>query len=384
MIIATCVFMVFFLFQTSLLAKTSDNLPDRLLVACVEYQKCGIMNLHGEFILKPIYKSISPIFINGYSITKAENSLFGLMDIHGNWKLKPTLDTIYPFSEGLAAAVNLKGKSGFIDYDGNWVIEPKFDYTIGFLEGFATARVDGKAGLINKKGEWVVKPQFKNITEFDNGLALVEVFGKKDEKNRYGYINTKGEWVIPPEYSSLHLFLNLEWAKATKYDGTKIDGHGQHGYIDKKGRFYLEKPSHLNRQPRQSSQEDGNNFQEESSNGQVLEEMRQWRDDKSGKIGFKDQSGKWVIAPQFDAIFEFAEDGLYRACKGGKWGIINKKGEWIVRPQYESSDFVGEFRNGIAMIETDKGLSGIINIKGKYVLKPKYDNLMFIRFVETK
>src|SRR6266704_2133700 len=51
------------------------------------------------------------------------------------------------------------------------------------------------------------------------------------------------------------------------------------------------------------------------------------RDDRKGKWGFIDKTGKTVIALKFDWAGNFSE-GLAPVQLGKKWGFINKTGEF--------------------------------------------------------
>jgi hypothetical protein len=303
------------------------------------------------------------------------------MDINGNWKLQPTLLYLHYFKEGLAVAVNAREKFGYIDHDGNWVVEPQFDDAYGFDNGIAKVLFNHKVGYIDKKGAWVIKPTFKHIGDFKDGMALAEIFVDDMYHRRMGFINRKGAWIIPPDYRDLSDFNDDEWIFATKYDPKHPRGEGQLGYLDRKGRFFTQKPEPKVLPKTQIYQETSYPEGSADSEPEEVEEMIEWGDDRTGKVGIKDPSGKWLISPQFEAVSIFAEKGIFRACKGGKWGIMNKKGTWIVRPQYEHEEFVSEFYDGVAMITTNEGKVGFINLKGKWVIKPKYDRLAFVRFI---
>ena len=101
--------------------------------------------------------------------------------------------------------------------------------------------------------------------------------------------------------------------------------------------------------------------------------------DANGKYGFKDQTGKTIINPEYDKAFEFSE-GLAGVRQNGKWGFIDISGEEIVKPQY---DYIGSFHNGIAHINTGckvdgygnphGGLWGLMDKTGREIIPPKYD-----------
>ena len=53
----------------------------------------------------------------------------------------------------------------------------------------------------------------------------------------------------------------------------------------------------------------------------------------SGKWGYIDQTGSYVINPQFDFANQFSE-GAAVVALGGKCGLIDETGAYIVNPMY--------------------------------------------------
>ncbi|MDR2457374.1 MAG: WG repeat-containing protein [Clostridiales Family XIII bacterium] len=367
------VFAIFFLPQSILMAKTQTKLPDMLLVACQEFEKCGIMNLYEKYIVKPTYIHISPLFVNGYSAVRDENSRYGLMDIHGNWKPDRKFKSISYFSEDLAVARDMNDKVGYIDYGGNWVIEPQFTSANDFKEGVAVVMVGMKCNLIDKNGAWLRKPTFKSVQAFENGLAIAELFVDDMYQRRFGYINTKGDWAVPPDYAWFQGFGSDGYTAATKFDASNPRGEGELVYVDTKGKVYRKRPVKI-KPPTPSYQEE--------DYSRPLEDMSPWEDEKTGKWGYMNVSGEWALAPKFDYADNFQEVGLARACLRLKCGLINKKGAWVVRPQYDVEYFASEFEDGVSIVRRDNDTVGVINAKGKWVVKPRYERLVPIRFLD--
>ena len=54
------------------------------------------------------------------------------------------------------------------------------------------------------------------------------------------------------------------------------------------------------------------------------------------KCGYIDETGHWVINPQFDEVKDFADNGLARVKLNGKWGYIDKTGKMVIEPKYFS------------------------------------------------
>jgi hypothetical protein len=73
-------------------------------------------------------------------------------------------------------------------------------------------------------------------------------------------------------------------------------------------------------------------------------------DDTTGKWGFIDKTGHYVINPQFDSAEPFS-DGLAAVRIGGwetgKFGFIDKTGHIVINPQF---DFVSAFSDGLAAV----------------------------------
>jgi len=64
------------------------------------------------------------------------------------------------------------------------------------------------------------------------------------------------------------------------------------------------------------------------------------------KWGFINQSGEWVIQPQFDNVESFAE-GFAGAKTGKDWGYIDQTGTWVIRPEYKRAE---DFAEGLARV----------------------------------
>lgn len=86
---------------------------------------------------------------------------------------------------------------------------------------------------------------------------------------------------------------------------------------------------------------------------------------KDGKLGFIDQNGNLVVAPQYDSIEKFGAHGVSWALveKDGKLGFIDKQGKEVVKPQYEMIDHFGTYGPPWALVRKD-GRLGFIDQKG--------------------
>lgn len=88
-----------------------------------------------------------------------------------------------------------------------------------------------------------------------------------------------------------------------------------------------------------------------------------------GKYGYKDASGKVVVAPRYDLAYQFKE-GMAAFSQGGKYGYLNEEGTEVIGPKY---DFTWHFIGGYATIR--KGdLFGFIDKNGREVVPPRFED----------
>lgn len=87
--------------------------------------------------------------------------------------------------------------------------------------------------------------------------------------------------------------------------------------------------------------------------------------------GYIDNTGKYVINPQFDDAYDFSDNGLACVESGGKYGYIDKTGAYIINPQFDESGFFAD--NGLALVRSgDK--YGYIDKTGTYAINPQFDD----------
>jgi hypothetical protein len=85
--------------------------------------------------------------------------------------------------------------------------------------------------------------------------------------------------------------------------------------------------------------------------------------------GYVDETGEWVIEPQFDFAANFV-DGLAVIEQAGKYGYIDAGGNVVAEPQY---DFAGNFAFGLAPVVVD-GEFGYIDQMGQLVIEPQFND----------
>ncbi len=267
------------------------------------------------------------------------------------------------FSEGLAAAKTGKSdinKFGYFNTKGIWVTKQIYDRTMPFHEGLAAVKVKDKWGYINKKGEYVIPLKFDQALRFSEGLAIVRIgaFGL----GKYGIIDKKGKWIVEPCFPSntfpyendMFDLIYFSNGIAPMYDGKKW------GYINTSGKFVI--------QPQYDA------VWQFSEGMAAVYSLVTTKEGIQDPVGFIDLEGKMVIEPRFTYsglpwCYHFRE-GLAVIQVGNYSGMINRKGENIIKPAYTH---IGECHEGLIVFQENLDKSyGYMDNKGQTVIKPQF------------
>jgi len=269
--------------------------------------------------------------------------------------------------------------NGAIDWEGNTVIPFVYLYVDFFSEGMAAVKDENGTGFVNRKGEPVIPTQFQTTRAFSDGLAVVE---KKDDT--YAYIDKTGKIVIDASKYRYVDFFSEGMARVWKVEGNTrrcgfidktgkevipcqydwvghfIDGvtyvlqNQQLWTMDKTGKKlnYLTDAAHSLSYASDDilkvekiidfpggDHEHMNTYYDKTGElsyetyllkAGLSEGLAPYRDEKTKKYGYVNESGAWVIAPAFDVAEKF-EDGyavvqneitLADGTKDVEWGII--------------------------------------------------------------
>ena len=276
---------------------------------------------------------------------------YGFKDQEGKEVIPCQYEDAANFQEGLARVMR-NGKWGYIDENGKEVVPCKYYTVSDFKKGWAwvsngfclywldstfreikDADYDrmkqgvpdesgepalyivnrfGKYGFINKNREEVVPCRYQEVSEFKEGLSRVKDGGK------WGFIDKTGREVIPCRYDVAYDF-DHGWATVHKgMMAVKVDKTGRE--MNALEFWYLKT---------------GGSPEEESD---VLpqQDKELLPIKKRGKWGFVDETGRIVVACQYDDVNSFS-DGLAMVEKDGKWGFIDIKGREVILLGYESA-----------------------------------------------
>lgn len=221
----------------------------------------------------------------------------------GDVKIVPTYQTIYRYSEGLAAAKE-NGKYGFLDETGDWQIAPQFDSVSGFEYGMAIVEINGLRGTIDRTGVFIIEPQFAEALILSAEILIARnPEQQKSPKPRFNHpnisIGNNGK------YGSIRSFTE----KFDLYKGRLH--HIEHGWITDQNmlfkRFTEEAPEFVWASP---------------------EHMRK-------KFGLLKLDGNWALPLQFKSVRSLYENRALVKNADDKWGAVSEAGVIAIEPQFD-------------------------------------------------
>jgi hypothetical protein len=268
---------------------------------------------------------------------------------------------LYPVLKG--------GQWGYIDKTGKLVIEPRFKEASVFSDGLARVVLTDNFGYIDCTGKLVIEDKYFEADDFSEGVAFaLEI----SIPGRLIFIDKKGNVALSPKDKGVgvnHRYPRFSGGYAALYIG-----HGC-GVLDKHGKV-LVKPEYMHL----------DNFSHGLARAFV-------RDEKWGKWGYMNTSGRLAIPAKFDLAYSFSE-GL--ACVGVevgderyKLGYINPKGEYAFKLDFETARISGDsgmdqyedvwgwrFSDGLARVRSsiEPYHWGYIDKKGKFVIPPQFEH----------
>ena len=105
-----------------------------------------------------------------------------------------------------------------------------------------------------------------------------------------------------------------------------------------------------------------NFFEEFQENGLALVEMGE-------KYGFIDETGEYVVKPQFDEAYDFSE-GVAVVAQGDNYGLIDEKGTYVVNPMYPN--LAHSMVNGRLAFVNERGRLGYLDQNGEEVISAQF------------
>ncbi|MBO4307508.1 MAG: WG repeat-containing protein [Bacteroidales bacterium] len=275
---------------------------------------------------------------------------------------------------------------GYKNAEGGWQIAPQFQYAFefqGHFKRFAVVKLDRFWGCIDVRGQMIVRNIFHTSDE-------AEMAGKEWEKGdepgkwlypaqnpadgKWGYIDYYGNWKFEPQYERATVFHGDE---PMSFAAVRLGGRW--GCIDRKGIMVIA-PTFMEEDHAVLA---GNQWI-------YARHYDTWRyptkDKSTGKWGYVNYLGRWVIEPEYEAFDYFGDDNNYiyaQVKKNGRWGSIDRNGNIVSQcifytrddadyalSQKEHGRNINEWRLPVTDIET--GLYGWVDYEGEWAISPIY------------
>ncbi|MEG1574703.1 MAG: WG repeat-containing protein [Bacteroidales bacterium] len=292
------------------------------------------INTDGESLFTGRYQMAS-LIREGYGIVE-NGGRYGFIDSSGEFILSNVYKNVSIFKDGVAWVVRKGDAPGMINRKGElkFTLRDAVEVEIFYEELARFSVKEGRRlryGFVSKSGKKIVPPIYYGATRFSEEVASVE-----DMNGKWGYIDKTGEVIIPALYDEASSFR----------EGLAVVRTGdRYGVIDKKGQYKV-KPVYENLVP----------------DGEI------YMASEKGVWGWCDNSGKWIIKPEYKSIYPFYVSELAPVMIDGRWGYVNRAGKVQIKRQFdEAYPFVGE----LALVKIGV-YYGFINKEGRYEINPQY------------
>jgi hypothetical protein len=306
---------------------------------------------------------------------------FQYIDKEGKIVINPQFSSATLFKNGIALvrSPGEEGLWGFINEQGKYSIPATYKQATVFSEDLAwVVTENGTPKAINTKGEVKITLQnAESVHIFKESLAAFEVFQKDYvHETKYGFLDKTGKVAISPQFVSAGDFsggkcavqndayrwgyIDRQGKTAIPFEfehaGKFVDGQaivfvdGKYGAIDETGKYVI------------TPQFDG-----------LYQDGDLYLIKQNGKTGWATRQGKVVVNPQFAAAFTFNGAAVAPVQVGESWGYMDKAGKIIIKPQFDVAlPFVG----GVAAVMRG-GKVGFIDSAGKYLVSPQYEEISY-------
>lgn len=339
----------------------------------------------------------SPIYDGLIAVKK--NSKWGFADTNGRLIIPCQYSEVKTFNKGYVM-VCLDQKWGVIDKTGKFIIAPRFtramqmDISDGFLKVNAGDRIitfDFNGHEIDLKKEYPGYDQYQRLSETYIAVA---------RGSSWGIIDNTGKELIPPQFPAAAPGISIKPPVLINNSGifgfiqnttVQVDKNGEFnaddiyrtdeafsgGIVNKEGQVLL--PFEFTvKMGRFNDRWFNLNFRNGRAPLQSL---------KDGKIYYVDQNGKILLVIERSRIvdqssngplydFHNFSEGMCRIESKGKWGFIDETGKIIVDPKY---DFVFDYVNGYSKVRAKNQKFGSIDKNGKVIVPPIYDDVSNVK-----
>lgn len=362
------------------------------LIAVQKNLKWGFADINGRLVIPCQYSEVKA-FNNGYAMVRVNNK-WGVINTTGKLIINAQFDNAKKIDliDGYLRIFTVKGETLF-DKDGHEINlkkqYPGYDKYERLSNDFIAVAKGNSWGIIDNTGKELIPPQYPStvgdyvlitppILINKNGIfGFIQNSNIQADKNiQYnsddiypidkdfsgGIISKYGKILLPFEYAIKQNRLYFRWFDLHFSDGLSPVQNikdGKISYVDENGKIILT----IDRSKLEEHQQPGRFYDFHSFSEGMC------RIESNNKWGFIDKTGKIIVAPQYNFVFNYRNGYSTVRTKNQKVGCIDKKGKIIVPLIYDS---VSYFNNGMIVV-CKKGKYGVLNSSGKTVLPLIYN-----------
>lgn len=250
----------------------------------------GVYNLDGKNII-PIDYDLITIGGDYINASKENNKL--VFDLTGN-KIETNYYSHNKVSDQYSIIIDNDNNYNITDSSNKELLKDNYVYIEYFTNNLFIATKDTKTGIIDGRGNIIVPIKYATIQKISDTDILEATLA---EDNEVDLINTSGS-----------VIKGIKNATVEKYDNyIKMYSDSDVKYFDLTG--------------------------SETSYKNLFPSNKIFADNKNGKWGFVDATGKVVVNYQYDFVTE--QFGNYVGVKkSGKWGVLLTDGKTVLTPSY--------------------------------------------------
>ena len=349
------------------------------------YGKTGVINTKGEVIIPIIYEGFSSFEVdNQLFYIGAKGGLYGVINSQN--------DVIIPFmyeqlsrgrSSSLLLTVKQFGKYGLLNLASKQIVLPIVFEELSTYGDYITAKKDGLYDYYGDDGQPIFSTWYESLRKVDEDQIIVRLAGKE------GTIGLSGKTIIPLQYERIEYFYGLG---GTYFTATK---DGKQGILKADGSVAL--PLIYDRM---------NSYQRDqlivtkgslkgiiSLDGQtilpieydVIEKTnRSLIVKKKDMYSLIDRANQPILSSFSNIQNQYIDGTTYlMATKDNKLGIYDESGRIVIAPEYDqflpsSTSNYGGSSYKFPLVPQKNGKLGMVDKGNKILLPFEYDELMNI------
>lgn len=267
--------------------------------------------------------------------------------------LKTSYDKVVPFNEALVIVVR-EELYGLYDLDRERLVYPvKYQKIWSATPEYAIIQQNDLCGLLSPEGEKLTPIKYTWI-EANTSARLIRVSmgSYTSPESSFGLVDRSGHEILLGRYAGIHS-AESDLFTLEDYDPWVDDRISTFGFYNERTGEYI-RPKY------------------EACGVLCHDRMRVRR---NGLWGYVDGKGHEVIAPRFDRVGDFSEQGLALVVRQERFGIIDLQGNCPVQPEYLSIE-AGAGHWAVAC--TPSGKYQLIDLRDFRVLPAEYDQIRYL------